>query len=176
MRSLVQTGKIDLSFVEAHGIHAAADVHANYIGHNFVLHRHGCADGATFACVYVRHDAYFAARRKFAVAHPAYLFNGGIFDHVGINDGRGKFSLNFHTLPSRLKNKIHPSRLDGWMEEVPRYASTAFARFAFPFSSNARMAKEGARPPVELDGFPCAKPHLRKRRTLQKSLSFNFQP
>jgi hypothetical protein len=75
--------------------HTAPDVNTHKVRHNFVVYRHGRADGTTRSGVNVRHQAYFASSRKGLIAQRLYLFPRIIVELAGKNFRAVIFSAYF---------------------------------------------------------------------------------
>ena len=96
MRGGIHLFHVDFGLAKIHGVHAAADIHADDVGDRPVLHGHGGADGTALARMDVRHDADLAACRKLVITHPADLLDGLVLDDLGKADRGIYLSLNFH--------------------------------------------------------------------------------
>jgi len=80
---------------EAHGLHAAADVHAHEVGADAAFDRHGEAHHTALARVAVGHDADTAPGSEGLVAECAYLPEGGRFQLCGEDPRRGVGARDF---------------------------------------------------------------------------------
>ena len=95
MAGRIKLLKVDLPIAQIDRVHATADVHTHHIGHDLVFDCHGCTNGTTSTGMYIRHDSDFTSLGKTIITHAPNLFNGLVFDHIGISNGRIDFSFNF---------------------------------------------------------------------------------
>ena len=114
---VVQGVEVDMAFLQPHGLHAAADVHAHHTGHYFVADGHGGADGAAHAGVYVGHDADAAAGEGLLVADGLDLAGGGGLQLVGEAAGGVVQSFYFdqfdHSFLYNRGEAVFPTALPG---------------------------------------------------------------
>jgi hypothetical protein len=75
----VQSVKVDFTHVEAHSLHAAADIHANHSGDDFIRYGHSSSDSTSHTGVNVRHNTDFTVGKCFLVTDRLNLLLCGFF-------------------------------------------------------------------------------------------------
>ena len=95
MRRFIQLLQIGLAFSQTHRVHAAADIHADYVGDGLVGDRHGGADRAALAGVHVGHDADLTSFGQGVVTHSADLLDRFVLNDLGVADRGINFSFDF---------------------------------------------------------------------------------
>ena len=109
----IQLFEIDVLFRQFHRFHTAADIHAYHGGNDFIAYSHRHADGASFARVYVGHDAYFAVCERLHIADRADLPRRRVFQLVAETNGGVTETLYFDHFYSPLflfLQKVHKLR------------------------------------------------------------------
>ena len=98
MSGLVYFGKVEVGLAKINCVHTASNIDTDNIGNDLVDDSHRCADRASCARVYVRHNANAAASCELVVTHSADLLDCLLFAHFGVADCCIHFALDLkHT-------------------------------------------------------------------------------
>ena len=94
----IELGQVYALFLKPNHVHAAADIDADEVGYDEIVHGHRSPDGAALARVNVRHNADLRSRRERLIAKRADLPLRRGFEFVGVDYccGVGAGDLNHY--------------------------------------------------------------------------------